>query len=477
MALRSSHEIPLSGAFAFLVICLFTLNIVSASTTRPKGFSLNLIPKYAKGSPMHQISNLTEEEMYEKILKLSYDRAYRLSSELSYYAIKNRETTNISTYPEELQPDVRIAFDSLYVVELKIGTPPQQFYLDFDSGSDLTWVQCAGCTKCFPVRNGDYEYSQSSTYEYSTCQSSICTPQICEMNKCLYEIGYGDGITKGVYLNDDFSFFSPNAPDNIVTYSGLSFGCSLNTTFHWGGDNDGPANVIAGIFGMGRGPKSFMSSKSEDDTFGKFSYCLKRWFESVEGSLSGRITFGDDISFPGGSDVRSTPMVGSETELGHAVTYYYVNCIDISVGGVKLNLPPETFRLKPNGSGMILDTGSAITYIYRDVYNRMEAQIKQFLSRYNLQPWQGVGKLSGMLCYVRPVSFQASDLPTLTFHFDGADFDPAPEAVFLLLDDHFCLEIVPTDGALSIVGSYTQSGHQFVHDIPEGKISFAKANC
>lgn len=30
----------------------------------------------------------------------------------------------------------------LYYVTMQIGNPPQKYFLDVDSGSDLTWVQC-----------------------------------------------------------------------------------------------------------------------------------------------------------------------------------------------------------------------------------------------------------------------------------------------------------------------------------------------
>ncbi|KAJ0684095.1 putative nepenthesin [Helianthus annuus] len=39
-----------------------------------------------------------------------------------------------------------------YYVTVNIGNPPKPYWLDLDTGSDLTWLQCdAPCTKCFPV--------------------------------------------------------------------------------------------------------------------------------------------------------------------------------------------------------------------------------------------------------------------------------------------------------------------------------------
>ncbi|MFS7901090.1 putative nepenthesin [Helianthus anomalus] len=39
-----------------------------------------------------------------------------------------------------------------YYVTMYIGNPPKPYFLDIDTGSDLTWVQCeAPCQNCLPV--------------------------------------------------------------------------------------------------------------------------------------------------------------------------------------------------------------------------------------------------------------------------------------------------------------------------------------
>lgn len=40
----------------------------------------------------------------------------------------------------------------LYYMALLLGTPPKLYFLDVDTGSDLTWLQCdAPCRSCAPV--------------------------------------------------------------------------------------------------------------------------------------------------------------------------------------------------------------------------------------------------------------------------------------------------------------------------------------
>lgn len=50
---------------------------------------------------------------------------------------------------------ILLTFHSLhryYYVTMSVGEPPKPYFLDIDTGSDLTWLQCdAPCTKCTPV--------------------------------------------------------------------------------------------------------------------------------------------------------------------------------------------------------------------------------------------------------------------------------------------------------------------------------------
>ncbi|KAF9605409.1 hypothetical protein IFM89_016986 [Coptis chinensis] len=381
--------------------------------------------------------NLTEEKMYELLLDLSNKRVSRLSSELNY-AIKNRRTSN-GTHPDLISPRVAEAFDSNYLVELAIASPePQPFFLELDTGSDVIWVQCSGCTQCFHIRDyANFEYSRSSTYEYIGCHDVLCIPRICSGHDiCLYDQGYIDGDwTRGVMSKDDFLFYSEDHAAG-ETVKGVYFGCGLDNNMHWGNEDD-RTNNIAGVFGMGNGPQSFISQLG-DQGEGRFSYCLDYWAKQEKGISF--IRFGEYAKyFPDGSDVKTTPL-----KQGPRQTFYYVNLTDISVEGVRLELPPETFSVRPDGKGgMILDTGTGPTFVFRSAYNRLEARLKQVFESYELEPWQG--HLPGLsLCYVKPEGFEDTSLPSITFHFEGADFNPWPGAAFLILGDFFCLQIRPT---------------------------------
>ncbi|CAK9138486.1 unnamed protein product [Ilex paraguariensis] len=54
-----------------------------------------------------------------------------------------------------------------YQVTLNIGHPSKSYFLDMDTGSDLTWLECdAPCTKCTPV-------IVNSSFFFHTCKITL----------------------------------------------------------------------------------------------------------------------------------------------------------------------------------------------------------------------------------------------------------------------------------------------------------------
>lgn len=61
---------------------------------------------------------------------------------------------------------------SYFAVNLTVGKPPKLFDFDFDTGSDLTWVQCdAPCTGCTKVTFSHYrtKYFLSFNEQMAAC--------------------------------------------------------------------------------------------------------------------------------------------------------------------------------------------------------------------------------------------------------------------------------------------------------------------
>ncbi|KAE9446491.1 hypothetical protein C3L33_21614, partial [Rhododendron williamsianum] len=111
-----------------------------------------------------------------------------------------------------------------YHATINVGHPPNPYFLDIDSGSDLTWLQCdAPCTKCTPVIMVSIVLivvvikAPHSPYKPSKdlvrCKDPLCASLDGLVNKpcdnpdeqCDYEVEYADhGSSMGVLVRDSF---------------------------------------------------------------------------------------------------------------------------------------------------------------------------------------------------------------------------------------------------------------------------------
>ncbi|CAN1252738.1 Aspartic proteinase 39 [Linum perenne] len=105
----------------------------------------------------------------------------------------------------------------LYYTKLQLGSPPKDFYVQIDTGSDVLWVSCNNCNGC-PVSSGlqiplnFFDSGSSSTSSLISCSDQRCALGIeaadsgCfgqTNNQCGYTFQYGDGSgTSGYYVQD-----------------------------------------------------------------------------------------------------------------------------------------------------------------------------------------------------------------------------------------------------------------------------------
>ena len=78
-----------------------------------------------------------------------------------------------------------------FYAQIHIGTPGQLFTVIVDTGSSLTAVPCAGCTRCGTHTNPYFDPAASSTYTDGCTAVPNC--QACSSGHCTYGVSYVEG--------------------------------------------------------------------------------------------------------------------------------------------------------------------------------------------------------------------------------------------------------------------------------------------
>lgn len=340
-----------------------------------------------------------------------------------------------------------------YFVRIGVGSPPKNQYVVIDSGSDIIWVQCQPCTQCYHQSDPVFNPGDSSSYAGVSCGSTVCSRVEnagCHEGRCRYEVSYGDGsYTKGTLALE------------TVTLGGTVI---RNVAIGCGHRNQGMFVGAAGLLGLGSGPMSFVGQLG-GQTGGTFSYCLvSRGTES-----SGSLEFGRE----------SVPVGASWVSLIHnprAPSFYYIGLSGLGVGGLRVPISEDVFRLNELGEGgVVMDTGTAVTRLPTPAYNAFrDAFIAQTT---NLPKTSGVSIFD--TCYDLN-GFVTVRVPTISFYFSGGPILTLPARNFLIPVDSvgtFCFAFAPSSSGLSIIGNIQQEGIEISVDGANGYMGFGPNVC
>ncbi|RYR36901.1 hypothetical protein Ahy_A09g041854 [Arachis hypogaea] len=268
--------------------------------------------------------------------------------------------------------------------------------------------------------------------------------------RCRYEVSYGDGsYTKGTLALETLTF-------GRTVIRNVAIGC--------GHSNQGMFVGAAGLLGLGGGPMSFVGQLG-GQTGGAFSYCLVSRGIGSSGSLE----FG----------LESMPVGASWVSLIHnlrAPSFYYIGLSGLGVGGIKVSIPEDIFRLTETGDGgVVMDTGTAVTRLPTVAYNAFrDAFIGQTT---NLPRASGVSIFD--TCYDL-YGFMSVRVPTVSFYFSGGPILTLPARNFLIpVDDvgTFCFAFAPSPSGLSIIGNIQQEGIEISVDGANGYVGFGPNVC
>ncbi|KAI4328917.1 hypothetical protein L6164_021234 [Bauhinia variegata] len=342
-----------------------------------------------------------------------------------------------------------------YFTRLGVGTPPRYVYMVLDTGSDVVWLQCAPCRKCYTQADPIFDPTKSRSYAGIPCGAPLCRrldSRGCNKKKvCQYQVSYGDGsFTFGDFSTETLTFRRTKVP-------AVALGC--------GHDNEGLFVGAAGLLGLGRGKLSFPTQTGIRFNR-KFSYCL---VDRSTSSKPSSVVFGNSAV---SRTARFTPLLKNPK----LDTFYYVELLGISVGGAPVRgISPSLFRLDPAGNGgVIIDSGTSVTRLTRRAYIamrdafRVRASHLKRASEFSL--FDTCFDLSGKT---------EVKVPTVVLHFRGADMS-LPATNYLIPVDNsgtFCFAFAGTMSGLSIIGNIQQQGFRVVYDLAGTRIGFAPRGC
>eukprot|EP00850_Spirogloea_muscicola_P018503 SM000170S02675 [mRNA] locus=s170:155195:162692:+ [translate_table: standard] len=317
-----------------------------------------------------------------------------------------------------------------YYTKMRIGTPPQEVIMFLDTGSDLPWVQCLPCSKCYFQSGPIFDPARSASFQNVSCAAPACavagfnsTADCAASNsstrRCPYAVLYGDGSNSTGFLSQDTMSFVPSA----ILRAPLQL---RNVIFGCGHAQAGGFVLTGGLLGLGRASSSFPSQL--EDQFGAcFSTCLS---ESQLGSpLSGHLEFGGASILTRASNVTYTRLLPDPH-------FYAVKAEGLLLGGQLLDISLSTWEALT-----AFDTGTTYSLLVGPAYAALVQAVDRNQTR---------APLSGGVCYeiLGNTSTQAdldNYFPALTLRFEGpSDFIMSPRSYLLRVAPQIaCLGVLP----------------------------------
>ncbi|KAG7548189.1 Aspartic peptidase domain superfamily [Arabidopsis suecica] len=360
----------------------------------------------------------------------------------------------------------------LYYTTLQIGTPPREFNVVIDTGSDVLWVSCISCVGC-PLQNVTFfDPGASSSAVKLACSDKRCFSDrqkksgCSPLESCSYKVEYGDGsVTSGYYISDLISFETVMSSNLTVKSSApFVFGCSNLQA----GLISLPETPIHGIVGLGKGRLSVVSQLSSQRLAPEvFSLCLSG------GQDGGGVMVLGENRLP---NTVYTPLVRSQT-------HYNVNLKTVAVNDLTLPIDPSIFSVA-TGYGTIIDSGTVLVYFPAEAYDTVIQAISNVVSLYGrpipYKSFQCYNITYGMSSHL----VVADMFPEVTLGFaGGASMVIKPEAYLFqmfpdLVNAIWCLAFrSSTSRRITIIGEVAIRDKMFVYDLDHQRIGWAEYNC
>ncbi|XP_056173906.1 aspartic proteinase CDR1-like [Syzygium oleosum] len=438
----------MGASLKFHFLLCFTLILASSilcKSASDDGFTVELVHRDSPRSPYYNPVDTPYQRM-ANAFRRSISRVDRLNPN--------------SVAKPDTPSSVIVSNNGEYLLNLTLGTPPVTIVGIADTGSDLIWTQCKPCTDCFKQAAPLFDPRKSSTYKDISCHSSQCgviDQTFCDgrAGVCGYAYTYGDNtFTLGTLATETLTMGSSSGRPAI--FPKTIFGCG----HHNSGNFD---DRLSGIIGLGGGSTSLISQMGKA-TGGKFSYCLVPYSDH---GISSKLNFGANAVVTG-SGVVSTPLIQKDTK-----TFYYVTLEAVSVGKTRIEFTSGNSSTSGEEGNIIVDSGTTFTLLPQDLYTKIEAAMVKSVKLPRVRDPSHFSSL----CYKAKKDVRLS-IPTVTFHFKGADVRLNSVNSFVrVVDNVICFTVIPTPIQMTIYGNLVQTNYLIGYDTQNMKLSFKPVDC
>ncbi|XP_057492172.1 aspartic proteinase Asp1-like [Actinidia eriantha] len=349
-----------------------------------------------------------------------------------------------------------------YYVQVNIGQPPRPYFVDPDTGSDLTWLQCdAPCRRCSKGPHPLYHPSN----DLVVCKDPLCASlhssadYKCETpEQCDYEVEYADeGSSLGVLVRDNLSL---NLTNGMRVSPRLAIGCGYDQI---PGRSNHP---LDGVLGLGKGKTSIVSQlHSQGLVRNVVGHCLS-------GRGGGFLFFGDEVY--DSSRVVWAPM-------SRDYSHYSPGFAELILGGKATGYKNLL---------VIFDSGSSYTYLNSQAYLALVSLLRKELNGKPLREalddqtlplcWKGkkpVKSIRDIKKYFKPLALSFSNGWRAK-----SQFEIPPESYLIVSSKgNACLGILNgTEVGLqdyNIIGDIAMQDKMVIYNNEKQAIGWVAANC
>ncbi|TYI73309.1 hypothetical protein E1A91_D07G121200v1 [Gossypium mustelinum] len=361
----------------------------------------------------------------------------------------------------------------LYYTKLQIGSPPKEYYVQIDTGSDVLWIGCNSCNGCpessgLQIELNLYDPGSSSTSSLVSCSDQRCNAGVqssdsgCsgQGNQCSYTFQYGDGSGTSGYYVADLLLFSTILEGSMTANSTapIMFGCSVLQT----GDLTKSDRAVDGIFGFGQQSLSVISQLSSQGIAPRvFSHCLRG-----KNGGGGILVFGEILE----PNMVYTPLVPSQP-------HYNLDLRSISVGGQVLSIDPSVFSTS-SSQGTIVDSGTTLAYLADEAYDAFVDAITKTVSQ-TVRPVLSKGNQ----CYL--ITSSVTDIfPQVSLNFAGGASLILNPPDYLVQQNSiggaavWCIGFQKIQGqGITILGDLVLKDKIIVYDLANERIGWTDHDC